>query len=456
MKNFKKILVFLVLVVGCVCCFCSCSCSSKKPPGQTNPPDGGSGGAPIVYYNVSVVIHGNSGSGEVVSSTGGNSHEAGSSPIYTVMPSAGYAIEAITIDGAVEYTHLIGGYKEEPIAFEISNISKDTQVAATFKQMEYTVECNIVGDEGSGTVVSSTGEDIHLGATSPTYTVTPSEGYCVYSLTVDGNIIYDYQTQFVSNQLGATSEYVLSEPFEIIGSDHEIDVEFRKLVNINDIVASSNYYKNMFGNLHELVEDDGKYGFTGMTAVTFAEVEGYEDMPVGSTHKLQFEFSSLAGRVFADIKILISFDGGESFIDGFSWKAYTNNPAYGISYNGGDKILQINNFTDKIQFKFVGEPMRIDLTIFDADKQTTVGTSGVYLFSDYIITGGGGNLCWYYCLSSSYHLSNLYIDATIYDVTIGTNVFKSIYLDETMLMLNYNDEYEPRIVLIHSTTKLTN
>ena len=457
MKKLKKILVFLVLVVGCVCCFCSCSCSSKKAPDQTNPP-GGSPDNPVidatVYYNVNILIHGVSGSGSVVSSTGGNQHAAGSSPSYTVLPAAGFAIETVTIDGTIEYTHLIGGYKEQPHSVLISNIDSDTQLAVTFKQMEYVVECVIEGEEHSGSVVSSTGVDTHLGSTSPTYTIAPSDGYCIYSLTVDDQKVYDYELDYVSNQLGATSTYVLSEPFKSISKSHKIEVEFRKLVSLDDVVVSSSYYKNMFKAGHEIVADDGKYGFTGMAAVTFSGLEDYKDMPVGSTQKLKFEFSDLASRVFSDIRVSISFDGGESYIGDFSWKGYFNNPASGLSYNPNTKVLQINKITKNMSIKFIGQPMEIDLTIYDAVNQSTIGTSKVYLFSDK--ENISGDLYWYYCLSSSYHLSNLYIDAKVDEITIGDNIIYNIYLDETMLMLNYNDEYEPRIVLIYSTTKLTN
>ena len=355
MKKLKKLLVFLVLAVGCACCFCSCSCSSKKAPDATNPPDSGQNGSNVVYYNVSVVIHGNEGAGDVVSSTSSNRHEAGTSPTYTCLPSAGYAIETITLDGAVEYTHLIDGYSEEPISVPISNMSQDIQLAVTFKQMEYVVECNIVGDEGCGTVSSSTGSNSHLGATSPSYTITPNEGYCVYSLVVDDLTIYDYATQFVDNTLGATSEYILDEPFKIISKNHEINVEFRKLVDIDDVVVSSSYYKNRFKAGEEEVADDGTYGFTGMSVVTYETLEDYENMPVGTAQKLKFEFSELASRVFSDIRIFISFDGGETFIGDFSWKGYFNNLASGLSYNPNTKVLNINKIAENMHIKFTVE-----------------------------------------------------------------------------------------------------
>lgn len=453
MKKLKKLLVFLVLVVGCVCCFCSCSCSSKKAPDTTDPPDSGQDSSNVVYYNVTIVVHGNEGAGDIVSSTANNRHEAGTSPVYTCLPSAGYAIETITIDGAVEYTHLIDGFSEEPITVPISNISKDIQLAVTFKQMEYVVECNIVGDEDCGTVSSSTGGDTHLGATSPSYLVKPSEGYCVYSLAVDDLIVYDYSTQFVDNTLGATSEYILIEPFKNISKNHQINVEFRKLVDIDDVVISSTYYKNRFKAGEEEVQDDGAYGFTDMSLVTYEELKDYKDMPVGTTQKLKFEFNDIASRVFSDIRISFSFDGGKTFLSDFSWKGYFNNPASGVSYNPNTKVLSINKITENMQIKFVGHPMEIDLTIYNANEQTTVGTSKVYLFSDK--ENVGGDLYWYYCLSSQYHLPNLYIDANIEEIQVGDQTFYNIYLDESMLMLNFNDEYEARIVLIFSTSKLT-
>ena len=457
MRKLKKILVFLCLVAGCVCCFCSCSCSSKKPPGTQNPPDSNPSGPGLgenTYYNVSVTIEGGSESGYVISSTGSNRHQSGSSPVYTITPARGYAIESISVDNGIVFLHTLnGGYCEEMRTHTFTNIDKNSSISVTFKRMEYVVNLDIVGDIEGGTVVSSTGSNVHLGASSPSYTITPENGYCVYSLSVDGEKIYDYRTDFVTDQLGATQSYTLSEHFEIIADDHDIEAEFRKLVNIEEVEVEALYYSNIGTGIPDM-RDDGTYLIQRLEAITYPLVEDYSYMPVGTQQTIKLHFSENAGIVFDDIKIQISLDGGESYLYPFGWEFNQYLFAYGISYDATNKTITIDQMVEGFKLKVVGTPRRANLVIYNYDAETTQEATDVYLFSYYTIPIDG--YYWYYCLTSDYHLTNLYINATIEDVETGMGgELHRILLNANMLQIDENDVAQSKIVLIYSSSPLT-
>ena len=456
MRKFKKLLVFLCLAVGCVCCFCSCSCSSKKAPGTGNPPDETPTGPDLgsgVYYNVSITINGADGSGTVVSSTGSNRHKSGSSPTYTVIPSRGYAIESVSLNNGMVYTHLAGGYKEEPLTVNVDAISKNTTINATFIQMEYVVNLEVNGESAGGTIASSTGSNTHLGASSPTYTVSPNSGYCVYSLLVDGDKVYDYKTDFLSDQLGATKSYLLSEQFEIIADDHVISVEFRKLVDVQDIEVDALYYSNIGTGVPD-IRDDGTYLISELEAVTHASLDDFSAMPVGTQQTIKLNFSDSAGVVFDDIQIQISLDGGESYLDPFGWKFNQYLFEYGISYDATKHTITIDEMVEGFKLKVVGTPRRVSLVIYNYDAEETHEATDLYLFSYYTIPINGYN--WYYCLTEDYHLTNLYINAEIEKIETGMGGdLHRILLDAKMLQIDENDVAQSKIVLIYSSIPLT-
>ena len=454
MRKLKKLLVFLCLAVGCACCFCSCSCS--KTPGTGNPPDETPTGPDLgsgVYYNVSITISGADGSGTIVSSTGSNRHKSGSSPTYSVIPSRGYAIESVSLNNEMIYTHLVSGYKEEPLTVNVDAISKNTTINASFIQMEYVVNLEVNGDTVGGTVASSTGSNTHLGASSPTYTVTPNDGYCVYALNVDGEKIYHYKTDYLANQQGATQSYLLSEPFEVIADDHTIEVEFRKLVDIDDVEIEGLYFSNVGSGVPD-VRDDGTYLVKGLSVITHPTLDNFSSMPTGTQQIIKLQFSDEAGIVFDDVQIQISLDGGESYLDPFDSKFNHYLFDYGISYDATKQTITIDEMVEGFKLKVVGTPRKVDLVIYNYDEEETQEVSDLYLFSYYTIPAKG--YYWYYCLTDDYHLTNLYINAEIDIVETGMGEeLHRILLDVNLLQVDENDVAQSNIVLIFSSNELT-
>lgn len=461
MKKLKKILVFLVLLVGCCCCFASCSCSSKVATDPTEPPTNDA--PPVIqeatYYNVSVTITGGEESGTCVSSNGSNRHVSNSSPIYTFTPNRGYAIESITIDGVLYYTHLKDGYKKEPTSVTIDNIEKDYSLGVTFKHMQYNVNCTIDGEILGGTVVSSTGQNIHMGATSPTYTITPNTGYCIMSLKVDGEDLYNYMNDFVTNMEGATSQIVIEEPFELLNDDHSISVEFAKLYDINYMAVNTYYYQDYketeeYENSPILVEDTKKLLLNGIDVVTFEGFDDYEILPLGIKHKIKLNFSENFSSYFESVLVKVSFDGGIQYSEEFNINADYQDLGYGFKYDSETKVIEFEEFNDTIVISVCGKPRVISLTLYDYDNQTTISTMNTYLFSNK--DGLNDTLNWYYSLSDNYYISNLYIKANVKSVNAAGGKIYRIFLDDTMLAYGDNDELTNKIILIYSASDLKN
>jgi len=455
MKKLKKILVFLVLLVGCCCCFASCSCSSKKSTDPTETPsteNSSPGIQEATYYNVSVLVTGNEGAGTVVSSNGSNRHVSGSSPIYTFTPNRGYAIETITIDGVIYFTHLTGGYKTEPEPVTIQNIDKDCSLGVTFKHMQYNVSCSIEGEMYGGTIVSSTGNDSHMGATSPTYTVTPNEGYCILSLKVDGENVYDYMTDFVTDRDGATTPHLLDEPFEVMNGDHSISVVFARLYNLKQMAVEGYYYEDYNKSPEREILDNEGLILKGVSAVTFDGVDNYTQLPLGLSHKIRLELSENMNSYFDEVLVKVSMDGGIKFSEGFNPNEdYEDNNLH-FTYDSETKVIQFEEFNENVVIKANGKPKAISLTLYDYDNQTTVSTINTYLFA--FKDGIDNSLNWYYSLSTNYYVSNIYIGAEINSINGAGGKIYRIFLDETMLAYDDNDNLLNQIILIYSATDL--
>jgi hypothetical protein len=145
------------------------------------------------------------GTGGSISPTGATSVNYGANQTYTITPSTGYSVAAVTVDGAS-----VGAVT----TYTFSNVVANHTIAATFVAQTSTVTASA----GTGGTISPTGTtSVNYGA-NQTYTITPSTGYSVASVTVDGASV------------GAITAYTFSN----VTANHTITATFVAQTPIND------------------------------------------------------------------------------------------------------------------------------------------------------------------------------------------------------------------------------
>lgn len=131
----------------------------------------------------------------------------GATPTYRITPASGYEIEHITVNGSqVPFnTDILGA-----AVYTFPAVTSGQTLTATMKIKTYTVTAS-AGPDGSVTPAGSVTVDY---GSSQTYTITPSPGYEIENVVIDGR-----------TSVGARSTYTFSN----IRSDHTLSATFRAI-----------------------------------------------------------------------------------------------------------------------------------------------------------------------------------------------------------------------------------
>jgi hypothetical protein len=153
-------------------------------------------------------ITASAGTGGTISPTGAVSVSYGTSRAFTITPSAGYRVASVLVDGTS-----VGAVT----TYTFSNVTANHTIAATFAANTNT----ITASAGTGGTISPTGAVSVNSGTSRTFTITPSTGYRVTGVLVDGTSV------------GAVTTYTFSN----VTANHTIAASFA--ANTNTITASA-------------------------------------------------------------------------------------------------------------------------------------------------------------------------------------------------------------------------
>jgi hypothetical protein len=123
----------------------------------------------INYYTITAAA----GTGGAITPSGSMSLVHGSSQSYAIVPSTGYRIQDVLVDGAS-----VG----RPASYSFTNLSAGHTIQALFARITFSVSANS-GPNGS---VSPAGASTVAWGDSITYTITPGSGYFIEGVTVDG------------------------------------------------------------------------------------------------------------------------------------------------------------------------------------------------------------------------------------------------------------------------------
>ena len=175
-----------------------------------------------VYAHDQVKIDVSYGEGGKIT-PGSTTIDWGTGKTFRVVADSGHAIQQIKRDGVVIYD--FSGSKIDMFDYVLENVVADTQIEATFEPVTYEI---IVITVGNGTVEPGTTTAVY--GSSKAFTMTPDEGYRIWSITLDGVEIP------VTASSGNAQRYTISN----INSDHILSVKFVTSILKITTVAGAN------------------------------------------------------------------------------------------------------------------------------------------------------------------------------------------------------------------------
>jgi hypothetical protein len=213
----------------------------------------GAGGAIIASSNsnVSTATNGTSTMTSVTVTSGANQS-------FTITPNAGYKVASVTVDGAV-----VGAVT----TYTFNNVTANHTLSATFSTSSYT----ITGSAGTGGSISPSGTVAVTSGGSQTFAVSPSSGYSIASVVVDGVSV------------GAVTSYTFSS----VSANHTIQANFAAVVGSGSSSSSTSTatFATNCGGAQYVAKSgitftaDGKYS-GGNSWSTTAAISGTSDAPL--------------------------------------------------------------------------------------------------------------------------------------------------------------------------------
>jgi hypothetical protein len=137
-----------------------------------------------------------SGANGTISPAGTTNVMFGNNQVYTITPSTGYGVADVLVDGAS-----VGAVT----SYTFTSVGASHTISATFSILTYPI---VASSGANGTVSPSGTTDVSYGGTQ-VYTITPSPGYLINSVTVDGSSVgavgtYTFATVTSSHTISAT------------------------------------------------------------------------------------------------------------------------------------------------------------------------------------------------------------------------------------------------------------
>jgi hypothetical protein len=151
-------------------------------------------------FTTGYTVTANADTGGSISPSGSVSVAYEANQTFTLMPSTGYSIYKLKVDGTAVTVSSSGSYM-------LKNVKKDHTVTASFNP-------EITASAGTGGSISPTGTVSVVSEASKTFTIKASKGYSISSVSVDGSTV----------TLSKTNTYVFSD----VAIPHTIAASFAK------------------------------------------------------------------------------------------------------------------------------------------------------------------------------------------------------------------------------------
>ena len=149
-------------------------------------------------------ITSSAGANGIISPSGSTTVSDGGSKTYTMTPSSGYEVNAVTVNGSS-----VGAVT----SYTFTNVKSNQTISVTFKAITVT-QYTITSSAGSNGSISPSGSTTVNSGSSKTYTFTPSSGYVVATVTVDGSSVSVANSYTFTN---VTANHTISVTFAASG-----------------------------------------------------------------------------------------------------------------------------------------------------------------------------------------------------------------------------------------------
>ncbi len=154
-------------------------------------------------------ITASSGANGTISPTGAVIADKNTDKTFTITPSTGYVVNSITVNGVV----VASGN-----TFTFTNITANQTIAVTFKVKPPVETFTIIASAGTNGTISPTGSIVVDKGTNKTFNITPSSGYTINTITVNGNVVANTNTYTFSNII-ANQTIVVSFKIIVVGNN---------------------------------------------------------------------------------------------------------------------------------------------------------------------------------------------------------------------------------------------
>jgi hypothetical protein len=277
--------------------------------------------------SASYSITASAGTGGSISPAGAATVTTGTSKSYTVTPGTGYYVASVLCDGTAVASNIAGGAS---YSYTFSSVSANHTIAASFAVRSY----NIVATAGAnGSVTPANSWVAYQGSQAMTFT--PSSGYAVTDVKVDGTSV------------GAVTSYTFSN----LAADHTLSVTFGVPVPKYTVTASAGAGGTISPTLTANAGTSPVFTVTPNTGYYVASVvvDGStvaSNIALGA--KYSYTFSNLAANhtvsaTFAtrSYNIVASAGTGGSITPTNTWMLYNSSQTITITPDSGKKIASV-------------------------------------------------------------------------------------------------------------------
>lgn len=153
----------------------------------------------VTFAPKELAISASAGAGGSISPNGTVKVKYGEDKTFTITPNEGYDIQSVTVDGQ---------NKGKITSYTFEDVKEAHSISASFVKKQF----NITASAGAGGSISPNGTSTVSYGDSKTFTITPTQGYKVKSVVVDGTNKGELTTYTFNNVKGTHTISVTFEP----------------------------------------------------------------------------------------------------------------------------------------------------------------------------------------------------------------------------------------------------
>ena len=154
-------------------------------------------------------ITASAGTGGYISPQGSVSVSSGSSKTFKFTPNNVYEVDTLLVDGKTAY---ISGN-----SYTFENVTSNHTISVTFKKVRESTTYTITATAGSGGTITPSGEISVNNGADQTFMISPSSGYRINTVSVDGKSIQITNNQYTFSKV--TKNHAISVTFASNGGD---------------------------------------------------------------------------------------------------------------------------------------------------------------------------------------------------------------------------------------------